>query len=276
MSSALALQIQRLGGFTDQVLAMAHVAQLRSSRASTTPAAVKNTFLSLRIPPPSNVSEYLNRLARNRLVVRVGPSEWALTPLGLEAIRTLMLGVSDGELAAMVGWSPSEATFAEAKHHLIPPELAPAAFQKGIARFLQGHPFDRNVFGITRFPRSADDPVATAIEVSRSMCASAGLEFHIASDQSVDDLLYGNVAAAMWACRYGIAIFEDRVGEGLKYNVAIEVGGMLVTGRRCLLMRDNTIKDMPSDLGGHIYQEVDISCPSEIKDVLGQWLEDIR
>ena len=34
--------------------------------------------------------------------------------------------------------------------------------------------------------------------------------FRSDADRTVEDLLFGNVAAGMWACRYGIAIFENR------------------------------------------------------------------
>jgi hypothetical protein len=46
----------------------------------------------------------------------------------------------------------------------------------------------------------------------------------------------------------GIALFEDRVGEGLNYNVVIEVGAMLIAGRQTALLRDTTAPKMPSDL----------------------------
>jgi len=42
----------------------------------------------------------------------------------------------------------------------------------------------------------------------------------------------------MWAGRYGIGFFEDRRARGINYNLTIEVGGMLVMGRRLALLRD--------------------------------------
>jgi len=51
----------------------------------------------------------------------------------------------------------------------------------------------------------------------------------------VDDL-WANVAAHMWWSKYGIDFFEDRRGGGLNYNLVTEIGGMLVTGRRCALL----------------------------------------
>ncbi len=78
----------------------------------------------------------------------------------------------------------------------------------------------------------------------------------------------------MWACRYGIAFFEDRRSRGLNYNLTIEVGSMLITGRRCALLKDVSIKSMPTDLVGKIYKPVDIELPSSVAKVVHAWLRD--
>ena len=272
MTSALPLQIQRLGGFPDQTLVLAHVAELRSPNASTSPKAIEDVFLKLRIPPPSNVSQYLFILSKRGLVVKVRTGRWALTPEGKERIRRLMASASEEDLRRVVATS-RDAVLGDAPHHLLPPELAPAKFHEGIARFLDGYPFDRNVLCISRFPRDSSDPVGAAIDTCRSACAEFSLDLHLASDRSVEELLFGNVAAAMWACHYGIAIFEDRVGEGLNTNVSLEVGAMLVTGRRCLLLRDTTVESMPTDLIGHIYQPVDLTDLSDLEVAVERWVE---
>jgi len=62
----------------------------------------------------------------------------------------------------------------------------------------------------------------------------------------------------MWACRYGIAFFENTHDNGLNYNLTIEVGGMLLSGRRCALLKDQTVPAMPTDLVGQIYKSVDL------------------
>ena len=258
----------------EQVLVLADVALRQNRDGAATPSEIKSVFLAFRIPPPANISEYLNRLAKNKLVVRLGSAKWALTPEGGEAIRNLMIDVTKADLQDMSKSIP-EATFGDAAHHLIPPQLAPASFQAGIARFLEGHPFDTNVLCITRFPRSETDPVAAAINACREACREAGLELHLASDRSVADLLFGNVAAAMWASRFGIAILENRTGEGLRHNVTLEVGGMLATGRRCLLLRDTAAPDMPTDLIGHIYEGVDIGSEKQVRDVVLKWAGDV-
>ena len=78
----------------------------------------------------------------------------------------------------------------------------------------------------------------------------------------------------MWASRYGIAFFEDRRDRGMNYNLTIEVGGMLVMGRRCSLLKDTSIERMPTDLVGRIYKEVDLSKLESVCDTLHAWISD--
>lgn len=127
---------------------------------------------------------------------------------------------------------------------------------------------------MSRFSRGPADPIGPALDSCRAAVKEAGLEFHLATDRAVEDLLYSNVAAALWACRYGIAIIEDRVEEGLNYNVMFEVGAMLVTGRPCLILKDRSIKKLPTDLIGHIYSEVDIAKPKSITPAVLSWAKD--
>ncbi len=163
-------------------------------------------------------------------------------------------------------------------HPVIPPTLAPPELLGPLRKFLELHPFDLNVFGMTRFPDDQDagdsDPVAGALDAARIACADHGLEFHVASDRAIVDDLWDNVAAHMWASRYGIAFVEDRRGRGLNYNLTIEVGGMIITGRRCALLKNKSIQRIPTDLVGRIYSSVDIGNASQVRKALHSWLRE--
>lgn len=273
MVASIPLQIQLLGTSQDRTLVIAHVAGLQASQRAASTAAVTAAFLNLHLPPPSNVSRDLRQLALKRLVMQPSAGLWALSPLGLERIRELMAGVSDKDLKALGPYGEDPA-FGGAPHHLIPAELAPAKFYEGIGRFLEGHPFDKNVFGMARFPREEvqDDPMEEALAVARDTCRELGLELHLANDRVVDEILFGNVGAAMWACRYGIAILENTVGEGLNYNAVLEAGAMLVTGRRCLILKDGTIPTIPTDLTGHIREPVNIRDLQTVRKAIAKWI----
>ncbi|MFL5725118.1 MAG: hypothetical protein ACJ77F_02170 [Chloroflexota bacterium] len=144
--------------------------------------------------------------------------------------------------------------------------------------FLEVHPFERNVLGMTRFPDEDDDtspdPLLPVIARARDVCAAHGLEFHLASDRAMHDDLWANVAAHMWASRYGIAFFEDRRSRGVNYNLTIEVGAMLMTGRRCAMLKDSSIAKLPTDLVGKIYKSVDFDTLTSVTDALHAWARD--
>ena len=126
---------------------------------------------------------------------------------------------------------------------------------------------------MTRFPSEGDapDPVKRAIAVAREVLAAYSLKLHLASDAVFDDDLLGNVGAYMWACRYGMAIVEDRVSRGLNSNAIIEVGGMILTGRRCVILKDRTAPSLPTDLSGQIYRDVDLDRSESIQRALEGW-----
>jgi hypothetical protein len=160
-----------------------------------------------------------------------------------------------------------------AMHTTLPPTFAPVRWQEGIAQLLEEFPFDSNVFVMTRFPKKDDaaDPLHRVIEVLREALAGHGLTVNIASDRVIDEDLLGNIAAHMWACRYGVGIFEDRVGRGLNYNVLLEMGAMTMAGRRCALLKDTTAPDMPTDLVGRIYKPVDLAKESAVAKTIHAW-----
>ena len=125
---------------------------------------------------------------------------------------------------------------------------------------------------MTRFPsKDRLDPVKDVIATAREALASHGLKLHLASDANIEDDLWNNVAAYLWACRYGLALFENRVERGLSYNLVIEVGAMLATGRRCALLKDTTQDKLPSDLVGHIYRSVDFDDLSTVSAEVHAW-----
>ena len=90
----------------------------------------------------------------------------------------------------------------------------------------------------------------------------------------MDDDLWTNVAAHMWASRYGIAFFEDRMDKGMNYNLTIEVGSMLMTGRRCALLKDKSIEKLPTDLVGRIRKDVDLDDLATVNNALHGWIRD--
>jgi hypothetical protein len=201
------------------------------------------------------------------------PAGWSLTPLGDETVIDLLGDIDWHQIEPQLAEMPG-AAFGSGRQTVLPPALAPAEWSAGIAQLLDRSPFENNVLCMTRFPREgrADDPNQAVIDTAREALAAHGLRLHLASERIVDEDLLGNVAAYIWACQYGLALFEDRVGEGLNHNLVIEVGAMTMAGRRLCLLRDTeTVERMPTDLVGRIYKEANFAETGEVAREIHLW-----
>jgi hypothetical protein len=111
---------------------------------------------------------------------------------------------------------------------VLDPAFAPPRWSAGIKRLLERYPFDTNVFCMTRHPENdaevvetdpvrdvvETDPIRDVVEVLRKVLDGHGLMLHLASDRQIDDDVFGNVGAHIWACRYGIGLLESRTNRG--------------------------------------------------------------
>jgi hypothetical protein len=269
VSDRFGLQVQALRTGTQQVLVVGDLVASRSASRLFSPADVQQAFKELQVPAPSNISQALGKLHSSQFAMPHSRAVWSLTPLGRERVRELV-----GDASAKINSDGvASAEFARVEHTVIPPWAAPPRWQVGIRRLLEHHPFETNVFCMTRFPSEGPtpDPVTKAVEVLRNALGSFGLTVHLASDGPVDDDLLTNVGAYMWGSQYGIGIVEDRAASGLNYNAVIELGGMIVTGRRCAILKDTTVGELPTDLAGHVYREVDIGRPAKVAAEAEAW-----
>jgi len=235
----------------------------------------------LRLPAVSNLPRDLAQLVDEDQIRRRGAPKggWSLTPSGRVRVRELM-GELDPTEVQIALTTAGGALLGDVVQTLLDPALAPRKWSASIKRLLDNYPFENNVFCITRFPSDPKDtkfldPIRDVIEATRAALGSHNLHLHLASDRVLDDDLFANVAAHMWACKYGIGLFEDRAGKDrLNYNVVIEVGSMLMTGRRCALLKDKGSPAMPTDFVGHIYKEVDFADLDEVAKKVHTWAAD--
>lgn len=273
------LFIQQLNNARFRVLVLCHYASFRNENGWFSPSDIRKLFDLLRVPSPKNIYAIFNQLKAAELLLHHRTRAlWSLTPKGrLEATgaaENLDFEMIQAEMTSMPG-----AEFGFVRHSVIPPEFAPPRWLDGISQLLDVYDFEKNVFCMTRFPESNSDttfldPVNVVIEIAREVLSDHGLNMHLASDQQLDDELFGNVGAHMWACRYGLGLLENRAGRGLNHNVVTELGGMLVTGRRCALLKDKTTPDLPTDLAGHIYKSVDFDDHDMIAQTIHSWAAD--
>lgn len=261
-----------------RVLLLGQLAGLQNGNGWFRAEEVYTLFEALRLPAPPSVSRSLGQLSsRNIVRARQNKEQWSLTPVGQQLARSLFGEFDYSLIQAEVLQSPG-AEFASARHSVIPPTFAPPRWQLGINRLLNDFPFEYNIFCMTRFPDKAmtdlPDAIQSTIDSIREAVATHGLVVHLASDRIIEDDILGNVGAYMWACQYGVGILEGRAAEEgkLNQNVLIELGSMLITGRRCAILKDKTADRPPTDLSGQIYKPVDLDDQSTVVDAIQGWI----
>lgn len=255
-----------------QILAVGALAAMRSEEGVFTTRQVADLLNVLRLPPVSNLSAALGRLRDQKLVMRPKNDVWSLTPLGDARLTEEAGSISTHTLALDVQQAPG-AEFGDRRHTLIPPFLSPIGSASGLLRILTSAPFEQNVMLITRFPKGPEDHFIELIYRLREAVANHGLVLQVASDGNLEDTLWANVVTYMWACQYAIVLLDSADGM-LNSNVLIEIGGMLMTGRRCVILRDKTVPEMPTDLVGHIYRPTDLADHAATVNEVHQWIRD--
>ena len=270
---SLGLRVQRMP-MNDRTLVLASIAAGRSPDGTLTGAGVTKLFYAAALPQPTKIGNVLGSLKSSGFVTSgKAHGAYLLTPLGRQRVSEL---VGDDSAALLAEALPGGAQLGHSTHPLIPASLAPPSLLGPVAEFTKGSPSATNVFGMTRFPDADEepdgpDPVAAALTATEDALKPHGLRFLLASQRALVDDLWGNVAAHMWASNYGVAFFEDRRGRGMNYNLVIEVGAMLMAGRRCLLLKDTSLKKMPTDLVGFIYKSVDLDDSSSVANAVHEW-----
>jgi protein-tyrosine-phosphatase len=97
-----------------------------------------------------------------------------------------------------------------------------------------------------------------------------------ADDQTYASDLWENVKACMTACELGIAVFEQLQIQDFNPNVSLELGYMLAIGRGVLLLKERSLKSLPSDIAGRLYQEFDANdLEPSIRAAVRRWFRDI-
>lgn len=282
MASSLAVRLQQLQP-DEQVLVLTRIVEGRKESQIFRANEVDELTLSLGLPSLGKISNRFLVLERSgRLRRGKERGTWKLTPLGRANSESIFTQLDIVALLAEVA-EERGASVGHTIHAVVPPFLAPPALIPRLHEFLRRYPFETNIFAMTRFPDDLDDaskaessldPISDALASARAVCEMHGFKMHLAFDRSIVDDLWDNVMAHIWASRYGIAFFEDRQGEGLNYNLTLEVGSMLVLGRRCALLKDSTIPKMPSDLVGKIYVSVDLGSAASVAKSMHKWFRD--
>jgi hypothetical protein len=265
------LRLQGLSG-PMQCLAISGLAASMAQHGAFTTRQVADLFVTFRLPSSSNLSATLGRLRDSELLMRPSKDTWALTPFGQQRLDELTPQVPALALASALEDLPGS-EFGERHHSLIPPFLGPTGSAPGLSRLLGHAPFEQNIMLVARFPHRSGDHFTDLIPKLREAVRAHGLNLHVASDGMAADTLWANVVTYMWACKYAIVLMDSLDGK-LNCNVLIEIGGMLMTGRRCAILHDLKAPDLPSDLVGHINKPTDLTDHAEAARHIHRWIRD--
>lgn len=96
-----------------------------------------------------------------------------------------------------------------------------------------------------------------------------------ADDKEYSDDLFANIKTYMHSCDFGIGVFERIIEDNFNPNVSIEVGYMMGLRKKVSLLKDKTLKNLPTDLMGKLYkpfdpQDIEKTLPSHLE----KWLKD--
>lgn len=135
--------------------------------------------------------------------------------------------------------------------------------------------YEKNVFLIMRF--RDEKPFPEIVTTLRKLCTDNGLILLRADDREYTGDLWDNVMTYMYSCASAIAVFDQINYREFNPNVAIEVGFMLAMGKPVLLLKDQAITAMPTDIVGKTYRPFNTyDAASTIPPQVQKWIKDYR
>lgn len=132
---------------------------------------------------------------------------------------------------------------------------------------------ESNVFVIMRFEKQFS--ILNSIENAiKNTLNDFKLRAILARDVLLDSELWPNVRFCMNYCRYAIAVFDRMEDPNFNPNVTLELGYILALKRPCLILKDETIDTMPSDIIGRLYERFNSTdAAASVSLAVRKWLE---
>lgn len=143
-----------------------------------------------------------------------------------------------------------------------------------INKFLKEYPFENNVFIMMRFYEDID--IFNNIEKEiKDTLSENGLVGHLAKDRRYKRDMLDNIKVYMASCRYGIAVFEMIRDTDFNPNISIELGFMEAWGRNVLLLKEQNLPNLNTDIVGELYEEFNQDRLSTIRSCIRRWIRDL-
>lgn len=142
-----------------------------------------------------------------------------------------------------------------------------------LVRQLRQYPFEKNIFLMMKYRfenESIYGEIRRIIQEHGFNCVRADAAEWTFLSSDVDNYL-----AALYCCKYGIALFDKpEKGADFSPNVAYELGIMHSQKKKCLILKHKSLNQMPFDLIQKLFKEYDDG--TQIRSHLEKWLNSIK
>jgi hypothetical protein len=152
----------------------------------------------------------------------------------------------------------------------------PLEIQESLLRFKSDYPVSNKVaFVMMQFGETkAHKEIVATIKDTLNSHGITGVR---ADDKQYHDDLFYNIMTYLYGCGIGIAVFERIEGDEFNPNVSLEVGYMTALKKPICLLKDKTLKTLPTDIIGKLYKIFDPQdSVNTIPQKITQWLSDKR
>lgn len=154
-----------------------------------------------------------------------------------------------------------------------PLDAAPPHLKHAVLSLLSEHPnYRSNCFLIMPFRETTiHQQIHRFLKV---YLAEHGLTLLRADDRTYSEDVLGNIEAYLYGCRFAIAVHERVLSDDPNPNVALEIGYMLGLKKDVCLLKERTVKSLPSDLNGRLYVQFDSqNLETSLRENVGRWLK---
>lgn len=157
-------------------------------------------------------------------------------------------------------------------------------YKNDLKKKLNQFPFEKNIFLMMKFRDDGRNGKYTNTDIYELICQVVNKRGYkcVRADQDewthlTDESSY-NPLAVSYCCKYGIALI-DKPEDGSTYNsnVIYELGMMATQNKSCILLRDETVENIPFDLITTIHRTYNPeNMEHEITKQLNSWLDSLE
>ena len=113
------------------------------------------------------------------------------------------------------------------------------------------------------------------VNIIKEIFDSHGIKVLRADDKWYSDDLFHNIKTYLHCCDFGIGLFERVKSEYFNPNVSLEIGYMIGQNKDVLLLKDDTLNSLQTDLVSKLYYTFDSQNPrKQLETSIKRWLID--